>query len=275
MATNIVYEPGEVRALVVSYPTSPASGEVCIYGSLTGLALTDEDSTTLKTDVHLGSWTANLSVFDSNSGGIAVGKSLFASEASPVVVSNDSTGVFLGYADEIVLTGATTTIRVIHPSMTGGILSSGAIGTIQLAALGVTPEKLSTVANSRPVIIPLGAVAATKSQVAFVAPTAGVLAAAKIVNKTAITANDTDYWTFALVDKGSAGTGTDKIVELNTKATGGSALVAYVALSLGTLNATHKVLAAGDVVLLTITKSASATALAETALELEFLPTEV
>ena len=87
-------------------------------------------------------------------------------------------------------------------------------------------------------------------------------------------ASDTKYWTFALTDKGANGTGTDKIVEKSTKVTGGSALVAYKALDLGTLNVTHKVLAAGDVVLFTATKSGEATALAEAALMLEFLPAE-
>ena len=76
------------------------------------------------------------------------------------------------------------------------------------------------------------------------------------------------------IDTAILSPGTDKIVEKTTKETGGSALVAYKALDLGTLNATHKVLAAGDVVLFTATKSGSATALAEAALMLEFLPAE-
>ena len=61
---------------------------------------------------------------------------------------------------------------------------------------------------------------------------------------------------------------------MTTKIDGGSALEAYTALSLGTLNDTHKVLAAGDVVLFTATVTGSATNLAEAALMLEFLPAE-
>ena len=142
MATNIIFEPGYSRAVVVSYPASPTSGGVCLYGGLTGIAETDEDTTTLKTTVNFGPWVADLSVVDSETGGIAVGDSIFASQASPVVISNDSTGVFLGYADEAVSDGETSTIRVIHPPMIGGVLGSGSIGATQLASNSVTTAKI-------------------------------------------------------------------------------------------------------------------------------------
>lgn len=283
MASNIIYEPGYNISVVASYPTSPKSGGVCIYGDLAGIAEIDENATTGETTVNFGPWIADLSVVDSNTGGIAKGAPLFASKATPVVISNDSTGVFLGYANETVGDSATATIEVIHPPMIGGIMSAGAIGATQLAngavittkilAANVTAPKLSGTANTRPVIIPLGAVSATTSQIAFVAPCAGVINSVKLVTKDAVTADDTNYWTFTLTDKGT-GAGAGKIVEKTTKSTGGSALAAYVALSLGTPDATHKIMAIGDVVLFTATKTASATALAEAALLIEFLPTE-
>lgn len=283
MASNIIYEPGYNIPVVASYPTSPKSGGVCIYGDLAGIAEIDENATTGETTVNFGPWIADLPVTDSITGGIAKGASLFASKATPVVISNDSTGVFLGYANETVGDSATATIEVIHPPMIGGIMSAGAIGATQLAngavittkilAANVTAPKLSGTANTRPVIIPLGAVSATTSQIAFVAPCAGVINSVKLVNKNAVTADDTNYWTFTLTDKGT-GAGVGKIVEKSTKSTGGSALAAYVALSLGTPDATHKIMAIGDVVLFTATKTASATALAEAALLIEFLPTE-
>jgi len=165
-----------------------------------------------------------------------------------------------------------------------GTIGNGTVGTTQLANNAVTTDKildanvtvpkLSATANSRPIIVPLGDVSADTSIVAFVAPTNGALNAAKIVTKDAVDANDTKYWTFTLTNKGAAGAGTDKIVEKTTKATGGSALEAYTALSLGTLNETHKVLAAGDVVLFTATKAADAAELTEATLMLEFLPAE-
>jgi hypothetical protein len=142
MATNIVFEPGYNLSVVVTYPTSPVSGGVCLYGNLTGLAMTDENATTLETSVNFGPWVTDLSVVDSNTGGIAKGDSLFASQATPVVVSNDSTGVFLGYANETVSDGETATIEVIHPPMIGGILGLGAIGATQLASDSVTGAKI-------------------------------------------------------------------------------------------------------------------------------------
>ncbi len=153
-----------------------------------------------------------------------------------------------------------------------GNIQDAAITTAKITDANVTPAKLSAAANSRIVVVPLGTISATASFCVFVAPVAGSLNKAYFVNKTAIAANDTNYWTLALTDKGAAGAGTDTIVTKNTKETGGTAILAYDAYDLGTLSATHKVLAAGDVVLLTVTKAASASNLEEAALMLEFLP---
>lgn len=152
-------------------------------------------------------------------------------------------------------------------------LKQGAvIKTANIESDAVTPAKLSNTANSRIVVVTLGTISATTSMCAFVAPVAGSLNQAYFVNKNAITANDTNYWTLALTDKGAAGAGTDTIVTINTKATGGTAIAAYDAYDMGTLDATHKALSAGDVVLFTATKAASAANLEESALVLEFLP---
>jgi len=95
-------------------------------------------------------------------------------------------------------------------------LASSAVTTDKILNANVTVPKLSATANSRPIIVPLGTVSETTSQVAFVAPTAGSLNAAKIVTKTPVVANGTKYWTFTLTDLGDDGTGTDKIVEMTT-----------------------------------------------------------
>ncbi|MCB5277829.1 MAG: hypothetical protein LHW62_09075, partial [Candidatus Cloacimonetes bacterium] len=87
-----------------------------------------------------------LSVTDSLGGAIAKGDPLFASKADPVVVSNNSAGVFLGYANEAVDNGDTTTIEVIHPPMIGGIMSAGAIGTTELAPGAVTATEIGSAA---------------------------------------------------------------------------------------------------------------------------------
>ncbi|MDD4453675.1 MAG: hypothetical protein PHZ06_12700 [Proteiniphilum sp.] len=146
MAANIIYEPGYNISVVASYPASPVSGGVCIYGDLAGIAKIDENATTGETTVNFGPWIADLSVTDSNTGGIAKGAPLFASKATPVVISNDSTGVFLGYANEAVDDGATATIEVIHPPMIGGIMSAGAIGTTELAPGAVTATEIGSAA---------------------------------------------------------------------------------------------------------------------------------
>ena len=277
MATNIKYEPGWSLNLTCTKPDAPDSGDPVRIGNLTGIALTDEDAAG-KTTVNTGPFVAEFSVKDNGNTGIAVGAPLwYHDDATPALDNVSAGGYYYGIALAAIATGQTATIKVYHDCAPGGAgtLGAGSISTANLAAGAATAAKLSATANSRAIIVPLGAVTATTSQVAFVAPTAGTLNAAKIVTKDAVAKKDTDYWTFVLTDKGAAGTGTDKIVEKTTKATGGSALVAYKALDLGTLDATHKVLAAGDVVLFTATKTASATALAEATLMLEFLPAEV
>ena len=286
MAKNIKYEPGWRKNYVCTKPDKPVSGDPVRIGNMTGIALTDEDAAG-KTTVDKGPFSAKFTVKDNGGTGIGVGDAIwYHDDQTPPLDNVPTGGYYFGMADEAIAAGQTAIIEVSHDPAPGGAgtIANGTVGATQLAANGVitakildanvTTPKLSAAANSRAIIVPLGSVAATTSQVVFVAPTAGTLNAAKIVTKDAVAANDTNYWTFTLTDKGATGAGTDKIVEKTTKVTGGAALVAYKALDLGTLDATHKVLAAGDVVLFTATKTESATALAEAALMMEFLPAE-
>jgi hypothetical protein len=137
---NETHDPDNIR-VIASYPTTPAAGGVAIYGDLVGIAEGDEDTTSGETVVHFGPWIGDLEVTDINTGGIAVGAPLFASKATPVVLSNLNTGVFFGWANEVVTTGATATIEVIKAGYSGGVLASGAIGATQLAINAVTPVK--------------------------------------------------------------------------------------------------------------------------------------
>ena len=286
MAKNIKYEPGWRKAYACTKPDEPDSGDPVRIGNMTGIALLDEDAAG-KTVVDKGPFSAKFTVKDNGGTGIGVGDTIwYHDDQTPPLDNVPTGGYFYGYAEEAVAAGQTAIIEVSHGCAPGGAgtIGNGTVGTTQLASnavttakilnANVTAAKLTAAANSRAIIVPLGAVSATTSQVAFVAPTAGSLNAAKIVTKVAVVANDTDYWTFTLTNLGAAGAGTDKIVEMTTEATGGTGLAAYTPLSLGTLDETHKVLAAGDVVLFTATKSADATALAEAALMLEFLPAE-
>ncbi len=137
---NETHAPDNLR-VICSYPTTPAAGGVVIYGDLCGVAEGDEDAAGY-TVVRFGPWVGDIEVTDINTGGIAVGDPLFASKATPVVLSNLATGVFFGWANEVVTTGATTTIEVIKAGYAGGVLASGAVGSTQLAAGGVTEAKL-------------------------------------------------------------------------------------------------------------------------------------
>jgi predicted RecA/RadA family phage recombinase len=286
MAKNVKYEPGWSLNLTCTKPDKPNSGDPVRIGNLTGIALTDEDAAG-KTVVYTGPFVAEFSVKDNGGSGITVGAPIwYHDDATPVLDNVPTGGYYYGIALEAVTAEQTATIQVYHDCAPGGAgtIGNGTVGATQLASNAVTTDKilnanvtvpkLSVTANSRPIIVPLGTVSATTSQVAFVAPTAGSLNAAKIVTKNAVAASDTDYWTFTLTNKGAAGTGTDKIVEMTTEATDGTGLEAYVALDLGTLNEAHKVLAAGDVVLFTAAATGTATNLTEAALMLEFLPAE-
>ena len=276
MAKNVKYEPGWSLNLTCTEPDKPNSGDPVRIGNLTGIALTDEDAAG-KTVVNTGPFVAKFAVKDNGGSGIDVGDTIwYHDDATPVLDNVSTDGYYYGIALEAISDNQTATIQVYHDCAPGGAgtLGTGSISATNLAEGAATADKLSIVANSRPVIVPLGTVSANTSQVAFVAPTAGSLKAAKIVTKDAVAANDTNYWTFTLTNKGAAGAGTDKIVEMTTEATDGTGLEAYVALDLGTLNEAHKVLAAGDVVLFTAAATGTATNLTEAALMLEFIPAE-
>jgi len=287
MAKNVKYEPGWRKAYACTKPDEPDSGDPVRIGNMTGIALLDEDAAG-KTVVDKGPFSAKFTVKDNGSTGIGVGDTIwYHDDQTPPLDNVPAGGYFYGYAEEAVANGQTAIIEVSHGCAPGGAgtIGNGTVGATQLASNAVTTDKilndnvtvpkLSATANSRPIIVPLGDVSADTSIVAFVAPTNGALNAAKIVTKDAVAAHDTDYWTFTLTDLGDDGTGTDKIVEMTTEATGGTGLEAYIALSLGTLSEPHKVLAAGDVVLFTATKAAGAAELTEATLMLEFLPAEV
>lgn len=137
---NETHDPENLR-VICSYPTTPAAGGVVIYGDLCGIAEGDEDSNG-ETVVRLGPWIGTQSVTDSVGGGIAKGDPLFASKATPVILSNLSTGVFFGWANEAIGAGLTATIEVIKDAYAGGVLGAGSVGATQLAAQAVTEAKV-------------------------------------------------------------------------------------------------------------------------------------
>lgn len=136
MATNRIMSPGYQLSVVCTTPTTPQSGGPVRYGTMTGIALTDEaegGNPTGYTSVDFGPGVWDLSVTDTVTGGIAVGDPLFLNAAA-TLIDNTATGYFFGIALEAILTGATATIRVLHmPSPGAGTLASGSVSSAKLA----------------------------------------------------------------------------------------------------------------------------------------------
>ena len=123
----------------------------------------------------------------------------------------------------------------------------------------------------------LGTISATTSPLKIVAvvPRNGTITGVDLVVNTAITANDTNYWTFALTNKSTDGSGSTVLLAATdantTKATGGIGLAAYdtTALTLTSTTANLNV-SAGDVIVLTATKASSAANLVDLTVNLKF-----
>jgi len=121
-----------------------------------------------------------------------------------------------------------------------------------IAAGAVTVAELSDVANTRTAEFVVETMTTTAMSTnatfrgAFVAPAACTLTNAYLVPHVAITGADTNTFHVNLQDRGAAGSGTDEIANLDFVSGTDAAILNN--LSFGTLSATHKVLAAGDVV---------------------------
>lgn len=118
-------------------------------------------------------------------------------------------------------------------------------------------------------IVKLGSISATATHITFVAPRNVTITGKKLTCATDVTADDTNYWTYSSVNKGSTdGTGSTALLlatDVNTtKATGGSAMSDYVARSLSLTATTANLdISAGDIITDTLTKTASATTMAD------------
>lgn len=110
MATNIVHEHGDALYLTCTAPTTPASGDPVLIGSLPGVAETDEQSDG-KTSVKLNG-TAKLPVKGETTTNAAVSAGDIVYYDAGVINKDSTNGVRFGYALGAVASGATTTILV-------------------------------------------------------------------------------------------------------------------------------------------------------------------
>lgn len=133
-------------------------------------------------------------------------------------------------------------------------LANATIGTAQMEANAVTGAKLSSSQRIKLLssAVPTVPTAAGTTEVLVMVPFAGTVTAAWFAAKDALIANDTNFVTFAIKNKGQAGAGTTDVLSTaagnTTKVTGGSALTGYKKRDLA-LNGTpaNLVVAAGDV----------------------------
>jgi predicted RecA/RadA family phage recombinase len=131
MATNQAIEGADRLAVVVTYPASPVSGNMCRFGSLCGIAMTDEntDGTTEVDFSRDRAW--NLSV-TATGGAIAKGDKLYFHDASGInnVAAN---GYFCGIALEAIASGtATIKVKLEGP----GEVGSGSLKVAKVALTG-------------------------------------------------------------------------------------------------------------------------------------------
>lgn len=137
-------------------------------------------------------------------------------------------------------------------------------GIVQFVGAGrYTGAMLSEQANVKSVWKDFGTLSATGAEKIAVPPHAGKLIGVQLYVDTTVAANDATYWTASMVNKGPTGAGATAMLAASdantTKATGGSGLTNYVGRSL-TLHGTLANLdvAAGDALLLTLTKTSTA-----------------
>jgi hypothetical protein len=161
------------------------------------------------------------------------------------------------------------------------------IGTNELATGAVTSAKItdgtivgadcSTVMATKSCFITIGTKATTgASEVLIPCPHAGTLIGAKLLAKDALTANDTNYLTFALTNKGQSGAGSTAMLSATasgtTQATGGAGIAAYTTRDMP-LHATggNATVAANDALVFTATATGTlANTVTEIVIRLDF-----
>ena len=138
MATNRIRKDGYHLSVVCSHPAAPNSGDPVRYGTLTGVALTDEGdggNSTTTTSVDFGPSVWDVTVDDNEGGGIAVGDDIYYHDTGTgtgsVNLNNSTTGNdgYFGKALEVVVGNATTLIQVLHLPTVSAITAASDTGS--------------------------------------------------------------------------------------------------------------------------------------------------
>lgn len=114
MAKNQIMNVARQLSVACSHPATPKSGDPVRFGTICGVALTDEraDGTTT---VRFNDAVVDVSVKGVNGSGnsaVAPGDQIFYVDADTPVLSKKATGTLFGTALEAVSSGGTDTIRV-------------------------------------------------------------------------------------------------------------------------------------------------------------------
>jgi hypothetical protein len=108
-------DPITTKAVVVSHPAVPLSGDPCRFGTRGAVALEDEQDDG-KTTIDFGPASFLLSVQAINGSGssaVAPGDELFYVDANTPPVSKVATGAKIGLANGAITGGATAVIEVL------------------------------------------------------------------------------------------------------------------------------------------------------------------
>ena len=151
-AKNKIHDPGWNLAVVIDHPSAPNSGDPVRFGVMTGVAMLDEGdggAGSTETVVDFGPGVYDLTVDDNEGTAIAVGDSIYYHDSGTgtgsVNLNNSATSLdaYFGIALEVVGTGDTTLINVLHvPLGASTAISNGAVDTAQLATGAVETAKI-------------------------------------------------------------------------------------------------------------------------------------
>lgn len=145
MASNRKYENG--RKLKHAVDSGTLSGAPVLVGKMTGVALTDRDSSGNAIVDHGGVYDLSVKgIDDAGNSAVAVGDQLFFTNADTPEISKKESGYFFGYALEAVNSGATATIMVKQIDAAGpgsSDIVNLTIATADIADDAVTSAKIA------------------------------------------------------------------------------------------------------------------------------------